>query len=141
TDVNGDFVATAPSSGAMDVTAIAPGWAPARAASVTASGSADEPAVILHASFGGEIRVQVSSAAGSPVPGIQLSAPAVVPFPGSDLAGFMNRPQPTAADGSSSVSLLSPGTYEVSIPDRTDVAPIQVSVSEGGEAVAAFRLP
>jgi protocatechuate 3,4-dioxygenase beta subunit len=140
TDVNGDFVATAPSSGAMDVTAVAPGWAPARAAGIVATGG-DEPAVVLQASFGGRIRVQVQGSNGAPVPGIQASARPSLPYPGSDFAGFMNRPQPTAADGSASLSLLAPGTYEVSIPDRTDVPALQVSVAEGGEALASFRLP
>jgi hypothetical protein len=65
----------------------------------------------------------------------------MTPFPGSDFAGFMNRPQPTGADGSASLLLLSPGTYEVSIPDRTSVAAVQVSVTEGSEAAVSFRLP
>jgi hypothetical protein len=140
TDVNGDFVATAPSSGAMDVTAVAPGWAPARAAGIVASGG-DEPAVVLRASFGGKVRVQVQGSNGAPVSGIHATARPSLPFPGSDFAGFMNRPQPTAADGSTSLSLLAPGTYDVSIPDRTDVPPLQVTVTEGGEALASFRLP
>jgi large repetitive protein len=139
TDVNGDFVATAPSSGAMDVTAVAPGWAPARAAGIVASGG-EEPAVVLHASFGGKIRVVVLGSSG-PVAGTQVTARPVQPFPGSDFASFMNRSQPTGADGSTSLSLMAPGSYDVSIPDRTDVASIQVTVAEGGEAVASFRLP
>jgi len=31
----------------------------------------------------------------------------------------LSRAQPTGADGSASLSLLSPGAYEITIPDRT----------------------
>ena len=142
TDVNGGFEITAPADGPVDITAVSSAWAPARLSSFTPPPQ-DDAQVLLRASLGGRIRVQIAGSGGQPLAGLQVLVRPIPPFPGSEFAfGGNRRPAPTGPDGTTLVSMLAPGLgYEVSIPGRRNVAPAQVTVGEGEEVLAVLTVP
>ncbi len=141
TDVNGVFVITAPSEGLVDLTALAAGWAPARATGIAVGEESEEPSIVLRTTSGGRIRVQVVGAQGQPLPDVAVTFRANPTFLGSEAFPFFSRPQPTGPDGVTVLSFLAPGTYEVSVPGRRDVPVAQATVAEGAEATATLRVP
>ena len=142
TDVNGAFQITAPAEGPVDITAVSSAWAPARVSNLTPPPE-DDAEVVLRASLGGRIRVQVAGSGGQPIAGLPILVRPIPSFPGSEFAfGGNRRPGPTGPDGTTLVTMLVPGvSYEVSVPGRKGVQPAQVVVGEGEEAFAALTLP
>jgi hypothetical protein len=142
TDVNGTFETTAPSEGSVDVVALPPGWAPARLAGIVPPVDEDAPPIEVRVSAGGKLRVMlVGGEPARPLAGIVPSIQPVPAYPGSTLAMMRNRPEPTGPDGQTVLGLLAPGVYEVSLPTRKDVRPVQVPVAESGEALAQVTVP
>jgi hypothetical protein len=136
TDVNGAFELIAPGDGPLDVTALPPGYAPARAS--LAAPPEDE--VEMRATAGGRIRIRVTGADGRPRPGVQ---PLVVAQPAFLGSGHQTAASQRATDASGTVvaDLLAPATYTVRLADRGDVAPVTVQVREGEEAGASLVVP
>jgi protocatechuate 3,4-dioxygenase beta subunit len=141
TDFNGTFDLTAPSDGPMDITAIPAGWAPARLTGVTPASSDDAPELVLHASLGGRIQLHVTAAGGQPVAGVQVAIRPASPWPGSEMALTMHRFPPTGTDGATSLDLLAPGAYLISVAGQADAAPVSVEIREGVETTAVLALP
>lgn len=137
TDVNGAFVLTAPSDGAVDVAAFARGYAPARASGVDPASS--EPVLVV--GQGGRLRMTVLDRDGKPLPGVSVTAAASPPFLGSDLALFLGRPAPTGPDGTTTAGPLAPGGYEISVRLGARTATATVAVPDGGEAAITITLP
>ena len=141
TDINGTFELTSPTDGPVDVTAIAGGWAPARLSAATPSTDPDDPGWELAVSLGGKLRVRVTGAEGQPLPGVQVQAKAVPPFLGSTMALMLSPPLPTDGKGSTLIDRLAPGVYEITVPDRPEVLPVQAQVIEGAEMPVGIRVP
>jgi len=137
-DVNGTFVMTAPGDGAIDLTAVAPGFAAARLMGVT---PAEDETLRVQTPRGGRIRVMALGADGKPVPGATVQCAAKPAFLGSMYASMFNGTQPTGADGSSSVGPLAAGSYEVTVASGGKRQAQAVNVTEGGEAVVSVVLP
>lgn len=140
TDANGEFSVTAPSEGALDLTAIVKGWAPARATGLVVSGEPEETPVVLTIREGGRLRIQVLGASNEPVPNAPIRIHPKPPFPGAEVAPFLNPVLPTGPDGVTVASYLAPGSYEVALPDRP-VPSATATVSEGAETTVTIRLP
>ena len=138
TDFNGTFVMTAPGDGAIDLTAVAPGFAAARLMSVTPR--EDEP-VRIQTPRGGRVRVTALAADGKPAQGASVRVSAKPGFLGSDYQGMFNSSLPTGADGSSLVGPLAPGSYEIAVSQGGKRQTQAVSVTEGQEAVVSVVLP
>jgi len=138
TDINGAFVVTAPVDGPLDFTAIAGGYAPARATGVV---PADDQDVTLRAPRGGRIRVTVTGANGQPVPGVSVYCNAVPDFLGSGMLSFVNRPTPTGADGSTMAGPLAAGTYSCAARSGSKSISKPASVDDGGESAISIALP
>ena len=141
TDINGTFELTSPTDGPVDVTAIAGGWAPARLSAATPSTDPDDPGWELAVSLGGKLRVRVTGAEGQPLPGVQVQARAVPPFLGSTMALMLSPPLSTDGQGSTLIDRLAPGVYEITVPDRPEVLPVQAQVIEGAEMPVGIRVP
>jgi hypothetical protein len=124
-----------------DITVLAGGWAPARATGIVPSADPDASAVVLQANLGGTIRAVVRRSDGTPSSGVQLTLGAVPPFLGSEWYQFVKRPQATGPDGTTTMDLLCPGSYQVGIAGRNDIAPVSVVVAEGSEVVVEITLP
>lgn len=140
TDINGTFSIAAPSDGPVDVTAIAAGWAAARASAVSVSGDLEEPPVVLAVTAGGRVRVQVLGAEGEPVADVPVRVRADPPFPGSEMLPLLNPVPVTGPDGVTVVLHLAPGGYEVALAGKPEASPVRVTVTEGAEATATIRL-
>jgi len=138
TDFNGTFVMTAPGDGAIDLTAVAPGFAAARLTSILPRD--DEP-VRVQTPRGGRVRVTALGANGAPVAGAAVRCSAKPGFLGSEYASMMNNPQATGADGASMVGPLAPGAYEIAVTSGGKRQTQAVNVTEGQEAVVNLVLP
>jgi uncharacterized GH25 family protein len=136
-DVNGTFVITAPPDGPIDVTAVAAGFAPARAVSVTPQNGED---LVLRAPRPGRIKVSVLEAGGS-VQDAKVSWQPVPEYLGASMASFFNKTPLTGADGVTTVSSLAPGAYEVSVVSGPKRAVASATVTEGAETVLTVTLP
>jgi hypothetical protein len=141
TDAGGTFKMTAPADGPLDITAIPPGWAPARLMDVMPADPEDTSAIVLRASFGGRVLIRVVDHDGLPVAGAQLGLWPATGFLGSTFLAERNRPQPTNAEGVSRVGLLAPGDYSVVTYGRQSVTPVRVAVEDGVESTVLITLP
>ncbi len=137
TDVNGTFVITAPADGLIDLTAVATGFPPARAVSVQPQDGVD---IVLRAPRGGRIRVTVVGPNG-PVAGARVACRAVPDYLGAGYLSFLDRTPPTGADGTTTVSSLAPGAYELTVASDSKRATSAVTLSEGAEVVLTVPLP
>jgi protocatechuate 3,4-dioxygenase beta subunit len=140
TDINGAFEIVAPSDGPMDVTALPGGYAPALMSNVTASDDEDDPGVVLQATSGGRIKITVLDGSGKPREGVQPLVRAEPAFLGSGMLD-MRPPLPGGAKGTYVADLLYPGTYVVSLQNRSDVPPQTVQVSEGAAPEVSLTIP
>ena len=138
TDVNGTFVITAPADGLIDLTAVAAGFPPARAVSVQPQDGID---VVLRAPRPGRVRVSVVDPNGIPVVGARVSCRAVPDYLGAGYLSFLDRTPPTGADGTTSVTSLAPGAYELTVASESKRATSAVTLSEGAEVVLTVSLP
>jgi protocatechuate 3,4-dioxygenase beta subunit len=138
TDVNGAFTVTAPSEGPVDVGVYAAGWAPAwRSGIVPREG--EQTTIVV--SPGGTIEIRLRGSDGRPVSGIQVQiAPLGGAFPRTSMVFSTRQPPPTGPDGVAVADLLAPGAYEIQLPGR-DVAPAQVTVTEGGTSPVVLTVP
>jgi uncharacterized GH25 family protein len=141
TDANGAFEIIAPAEGPLDVTAVPGGYAPARATGVLPSDDPEGPGLLLRATPGGRLRVQVAGADGKPRAGVQVMLRPDPPYLGSMMAAFSRAPRPTDAAGTTVADMLAPGAYVVSVADRKDAGSATVQVGEGAEASATLMLP
>lgn len=140
TDVNGVFELVTPAEGALDVTALATGWAPTRVEGVEPSGDANAPETIIQVSLGGRIRVTVVGPDGRPASGVRVGFRSLATTITS-LRPFGQEPTPpTDAQGVTLALLLAPGSYQVSLVGRDGTAPEEVSVGEGQEAAVRLTL-
>jgi uncharacterized GH25 family protein len=138
TDINGTFQLTAPVAGPIDCTALPGGWAPVRLTGVLPPAGDEDTQLILRASRGGTLRMQVVGPDGAPRSGVHVSVRAVPPFLGSELIQLLTPPAPTDASGSTRLEHLLPWTYEVL---ASGVVPVQVTVHEGAETLARLEIP
>jgi uncharacterized GH25 family protein len=136
-DVNGTFLVTAPADGPIDVTAVAAGFPPARAIGVQPQNGED---VVLHAPRPGRVRVNVVDPNG-PVAGARVDCRAVPDYLGGGYLSMLNRTPPTGADGTTTVSSLAPGAYEVTVSVGSKRASTSTTLAEGSEVVTNFTLP
>ena len=139
TDINGSFVLTAPGDGAIDLTAVAPGFAAARLNGVTVP-SDDQP-LRVQTPRGGRVRVTALGSDGTPVRGASVVCQAKPAYLGSYFVSFMNPPAPTGTDGASTIGPLSPGSYEVTVSQGGKHSTQPVNITEGGETVVSVVLP
>jgi protocatechuate 3,4-dioxygenase beta subunit len=139
TDVNGTFRLTAPGDGPIDVTALPNGWAPARLIGVVPPEGEDE--LVVRASRGGNLRIQVVGPEGAPRHGIRVSARPVLPYLGSDLALLLAPPIPTDAAGATVLRHLAPGPYAISVTGYEGLRPAPVTIQEAAETLARVELP
>ena len=137
TDVNGTFVITAPADGPIDLTAVATGFPPARAVSVQPQDGVD---VVLRAPRGGRVRVTVVDPNG-PVTGARVTCRAVPDYLGAGYLSFFDRTSPTGTDGTTTVSALAPGSYELTVASGSKRATSAVTLTEGAEVVLTVPLP
>jgi protocatechuate 3,4-dioxygenase beta subunit len=138
TDVNGAFTATGPGEGAVNVTAIAGGWAPAARTGIVPREGEE---IVIQVSLGGKIEVRVLGPEGQPVSGVQVGIRSLVSVSGNLMGLGSSQPRPTGPDGATTVDLLAPGPYEVFIPGNESVPRVQVGVDEGGTTPAVLTLP
>jgi len=138
TDINGSFRMTAPADGLLDVTALAPGWAPVYRASVV---PADGPGVVLAVIRGGSLEFQVVDASGLPVSGIYLSASPVPAYVGSDLGRLLNPVPPTGSQGHTRAVNLAPGSYSILVVGRPDIPAMTAAVQDGSATRLSLRIP
>ena len=136
-DVNGTFLVTAPADGPIDVTAVAAGFPPARAIGVQPQDGQD---VVLHAPHPGRVRVNVVDPNG-PVAGARVECRAVPDYLGGGYLSALNRTPPTGADGTTTVSSLAPGAYEVTVSVGSKRASTSTTLAEGSEVVTTITLP
>jgi carboxypeptidase family protein len=136
-DVNGTFLVTAPADGPIDVTAVAAGFPPARAIGVQPQEGED---IVLRAPRPGRVRVSVVDPNG-PVAGARVSCRAVPDYLGGGYLSMMNLTAPTAADGTTTVSSLAPGSYELTASAGSKHASAAATLAEGGEVVTTITLP
>jgi len=139
TDINGTFVMTAPGDGAIDVTAIAPGFAAARLTGVSVPD--DDQPLRVQTPRGGRVRVTALASDGKALAGATVACSAKPAYLGSYFASFMNPPSPTGSDGSSTIGPLSPGSYEVTVSSGGKRQSQPVNVTEGGEAAISVVMP
>src|SRR6185436_15216021 len=99
--------------GAIDVTAIAPGFAAARLTGVSVPD--DDQPLRVQTPRGGRVRVTALASDGKALAGATVACSAKPAYLGSYFASFMNPPSPTGSDGSSTIGPLSPGSYEVTV--------------------------
>ena len=125
----------------MDVAAVAGGWAPAVVTGVVPPEEPDAAETIIQVSLGGRVRIQVVGPEGQPVSGVQVRLSPAVGFPGSTMALNLQPAPPTGADGTTLVSLLPAGAYDMSIAGRKDVPTTRVTIHEGQESTAVITLP
>ncbi len=138
TDINGAFRVTLPGAGALDVTAIAGGWAAVRLLGVVPGASSEE--LILRAGRGGALHIRAGDASGLPRAGVVPAVRAIPAFLGSDLVRLIAPPAPTDGAGLTVLEHLAPGLYEVSIPGYA-TAPRQARVEEGSPTLVGIELP
>ncbi len=141
TDSTGGFRITSPVDGAVAVSVIASGWAPAHLDEVQPPAGDESQPVVLRAGPGGSLRIRVTGKDGQPVAGVPVALQPDPLFPGWDFIAGHTPPPPTDAAGSSLVSLLAPGDYLVTLPGRKGVIPVRVTIVEGVEAEAVVPLP
>jgi protocatechuate 3,4-dioxygenase beta subunit len=137
-DVNGTFLVTAPADGPIDVTAVASGFPPARAIGVQPQDGED---LVLHAPRPGRVRVSVHDASGSAVAGARVECRAVPDYLGGGFLSALNQPPPTGSDGTTTVSALAPGSYEVSVRSGAKRASSSATLAEGSEVITTVTLP
>jgi protocatechuate 3,4-dioxygenase beta subunit len=135
-DVNGAFILTAGADGPIDLTAVAAGFPPARAVSVTPEDGVD---ITLRAPKPGHVRITVTNASGA-VQGASVTCRAVPDYLGAGMM-FMDRTPPTGVDGATTVSSLAPGAYELTVTSGSKRATQSVTLAEGAEVVTAVALP
>jgi len=138
TDINGAFRMTAPADGLLDLTALAPGWAPAHRASVDSAGESD---IVLQVGRGGSLDLRVVDASGRPRSGIYLSVSPVPGYVGSDLGRLLRPVPPTDSDGRTLSANLAPGTYNIVILGRLDLPPTSATVQDGPPTPLTLRIP
>jgi protocatechuate 3,4-dioxygenase beta subunit len=138
-DVNGTFVITAPADGPIDLTAVAAGFPAARATSVTPQDGVD---VVIRAPHPGRILVKVVDRGGTAVLGARVDCKAVPDFLGASFVSILDRTLPTDSDGSTTVSSLAPGAYELTVTKGPGVrATSAATVAAGSEVVQTVSLP
>ena len=138
TDVNGTFMITAPADGPIDLTAVAAGFPPARAISVQPQDGVD---VVLRAPRAGRVRVTVVDPRGFPVAGARVACRAVPDYLGAGYLSFLDRTPPTGADGTTTVTSLAPGAYELTVASESQRSTSAVTLAEGAEVVLTVPLP
>lgn len=137
-DVNGGFVVTLPSDGAVDVTAVAAGFPPARASAIVPQ---DGVEITLRAPRAARVRVMVVGADGKPVAGARVACRPVPEFLGSSYLGFLNPAPETGPDGTAMIGALGPGSYELVVSKASKRTTRAVTVGEGAEGVETVTLP
>ena len=89
----------------------------------------DGDRLILRATQGATLQVQLLDASESPVAGMSvLARPA--PYLGSDIGGLMAPPTPTDAAGITVIPNLLPGAYLLTVPARPELPPTGITVTE-----------
>jgi hypothetical protein len=136
-DVNGTFLVTAPGDGPIDVTAVAAGFPPARAIGIQPQDGED---VVLRAPHPGRVRVSVRDQNG-PVQGARVMCRAVPDYLGGGYGSMFNQPLATGVDGTTTVSSLAPGSYEVTVSLGSKHATSAATLAEGTEVVTTITLP
>ena len=137
-DVNGTFVVTAPADGAIDLTAVATGFPPARLSGVQPQEGVD---VVLRSPRSGHIRVSVLDANGQPVKDARIACQAVPDFLGANYTRMGGDVPKTGTDGTATVNALGPGAYELTATLGPRTASGSVTVPEGSEVVTTVTLP
>ncbi len=137
-DVNGTFLVTAPADGPIDVIAVAAGFPPARAVGVQPQNGED---VVLRAPRPGRVRVSVIAQDGTRVEGARVECRAVPDYLGGSYLSAFNRTPPTGADGTTTVSSLAPGAYELTVSLGPKHASTAATLAEGTEVVTTVTLP
>jgi protocatechuate 3,4-dioxygenase beta subunit len=138
TDVNGAFVLTAPVDGPLDLAGVSAGCAVARASGIN---PADDLDAVLTVPRGGRLKITALGGDGKPVAGAAVICRAVPAFLGSDMAGFMNRPPATGADGVSLAGPLAPGSYDCTVTASKKTASQAVTVGDGSETAVSVVIP
>ena len=123
---DGTFVLDVPADGALDITALVRGWAPARASGVVPS---DDREITLQAGFGGRIAVTVLDRNGTPSEGVVLEIRADPDWLGSAALWTSRQATISGPDGIAVVQHIPEGTYRVAIPGGSFGT---VSIVEGG---------
>ncbi len=137
-DINGTFLVTAPADGPIDVTAVAAGFPPARAIGVQPQDGVD---VVLRAPRPGRVRVSVLTTGGDAVAGAKVSCRAVPDFLGGGYLSALNQTPPTGPDGTTTVTSLAPGAYELTVSLGPRHATGAATLAEGTEVVTTITLP
>ena len=137
-DVNGTFLVTAPADGPIDVTAVAAGFPPARALGVQPQEGED---IVLRAPRPGRVRVNVLTPGGTAVEGANVTCRAVPDFLGGGYVSAINSTLPTGSDGTTTVSSLAPGAYELTVSKGASRATTSATLAEGTEVVTTITLP
>ena len=135
TGVRGDgtFVLDVPADGVFDITALAQGWAPARASGVLPS---DDKEITLQTGFGGRIAVTVLDRNGAPKEGVVLKIRAEPEWLASGTLWMFNPPAVSGPDGIAVVQHIPEGTYRVTVPGGASGT---VSIVEGGTTELRLR--
>jgi len=123
---DGTFVLDVPADGALDVTALSPGWAAARASGIVPS---DDTEITLQAGFGGRVVVTVVDRDGAPREGVMLEIRAEPEWLASNTLWMFNAPAVSGPDGTAVAQRIPEGTYRVSVPGGASGT---VSVVENG---------
>ena len=130
---DGTFTLDVPGEGALDITALAPGWAAARLSGVL---PVDDTEIILQAGFGGRIVTTVVDRNGVPKEGVVLEIRAEPEWLGSQAFRMFNPPAVSGPDGVAVAQRLAEGTYRVTVPGgASDI----VHVVEGGTTELRLR--
>jgi len=137
-DVNGTFVITVPADGPIDVTAVAAGFPPAHVSGVQPQEGEE---LTLRTPRPGRVKINVLDGRGNALRGATVQARAVPDYLGAYYLNVFDRTPPTADDGTTTVSTLGPGAYELTIAAGAKHASQSVTVAEGQEVVTTVTLP
>jgi protocatechuate 3,4-dioxygenase beta subunit len=138
TDVNGAFLITVPADGPIDVAAFSAGFPPARAVSYQPQEGVE---LTLRTPRPAHVRVSVLDASGTALAGATVTCNAEPYYPRSGFLSMINPTPPTGADGTTVVSALAPGSYQLNVSSGAKKATQAVTVTEGAEVVATVTIP
>ena len=141
TDAEGFFRVSAPSDGPCDLEAVARGFAPGGITGFQPSAGPEDPGALITLTPGGTITIRVVSAAGEPVDGVQPTLQPERPSQALTIAMMFSPIPPTDASGTSRVSGLPAGVYQVSIAGQPGIAAQTVTLTNDGETALTLQLP